>query len=125
MKEPYWLPRLLVDAIHAEMIREHGGSYGIRDGGLIDSALARPRNKWGYGVTDLAELGASYAFGLVKNHGYGDGNKRVGFMAAYTFLDMHGLELKASEADVVETIEALAKGTLNEEDLAAWVRRNV
>src|SRR5690349_17036039 len=106
------------------MIREHGGAYGVRDGGLVDSALARPRNKWGYGVTELVELGAAYAFGLVKNHGYVDGNKRVGFIATYVFLDMHGMEIVAPEIDVVTTFETLAAGAATEEGLTDWLRRN-
>ena len=88
------------------------------------SSASSPKLKGSWEASS-SHLGASYAFGLVKNHGYVDGNKRVGFLAAYTFLDMHGLELKATEADVVETIEALAKGTLSEEDITEWVRRNV
>jgi len=124
MNEPYWLTRLVVDALHVQMIAEHGGAYGVRDGSLIDSALARPRNKWAYGATEFAELGAAYAFGLVKNHGYMDGNRRVGFISTYVFLDMHGIEIVAPEIDVVTTFEDLAAGRLKEEDIAEWLRRN-
>ena len=77
MPEPIWLSRVLVDSMHAELIREHGGSYEIRDENLIESALARPRHKWRYGETDMATLAAAYGFGFAKNHGYVDGNKRI------------------------------------------------
>src|SRR5690606_25592941 len=99
LREPRWLPRLLVDTIHEELIREHGGSYGIRDAGSIDSALSRARNRWAYEPTvDLPVLAAAYGYGLARNHGYVDGNKRVAFMALYVFLSLNGLELEVPEA---------------------------
>src|ERR1044071_8527950 len=100
MTEPRWLSRAVVDAIHSELLAEHGGSRGIGNGGddLIESALARPRNRLAYEPgSDLADLAAAYLFGLVRNHGYVDGNKRVGFAVAATFLLLNGLTMTASE----------------------------
>ena len=125
MREPRWLTRLMVDVMHSELLLEHGGSPGIRDGGedLIESALARPRNRFAYEPTsDLAALAAAYLFGLTKNHGYVDGNKRIGFAAAATFLLLNGLRLTASEADAYETVVSLAEGHLSEEEIAGWIR---
>ena len=124
MEEPAWLSRKIVDTLHHEMVEEHGGAHGVRDDGLVESAIARPRNRWGYaqGEVDLPGLAAAYAYGLTKNHGYVDGNKRVGFMAAYVFLDVNGLEIDAPEPEVVELIEGVAKGEVSEEELAGWLR---
>ena len=125
MREPRWLTRLMIDTIHSELLREHGGSPGIRDGGenLIESALARPRNRLAYeSASDLADLAAAYLFGLVKNHGYMDGNKRVGFAAAATFLLLNGIRLMASEADAYDTVIGLTEGRLSEEEVAQWIR---
>lgn len=125
LREPRWLPRLLVDTIHEELIREHGGSYGIRDAGSIDSALSRARNRWAYEPTvDLPVLAAAYGYGLARNHGYVDGNKRVAFMALYVFLSLNGLELEVPEAAAVSTMTNVAAGALSEEELAVWVRNN-
>lgn len=125
LREPRWLPRLLVDTIHEELIREHGGSYGIRDAGSIDSALSRARNRWAYEPTvDLPVLAAAYGYGLARNHGYVDGNKRVAFMALYVFLSLNGLELEVPEAAAVSTMTNVAAGALSEEELAVWVRND-
>lgn len=125
-KEPRWISRIAVEAIQAAQIREHGGSSGIRDGGLIESALARPRQKWNYDDSvDLATLAAAYAFGLAKNHGFVDGNKRVAFMAAYSFLGLNGFDLDAAEPDVVRTMEGVAAGRLSEAKLAEWFRAHL
>lgn len=126
MAEPRWLPRTVLDAVHRGMIEEHGGSYGVRDEGLIESALARPRNRWGYdpGV-EPAELAAAYGFGLAKNHGFVDGNKRAAFMAMYVFLGMNGLELDAPEPEVVRVMEGVAGGAVSEDELAGWIRAHV
>lgn len=122
-KEPRWITRTALAAIHAAQIREHGGSAGVRDEGLIESALARPRQKWNYDVgADLATLAAAYVFGLAKNHGFIDGNKRAAFMAAYSFLGINGYDLDAAEPDVVTTIERVAAGRLSEAKLAEWFR---
>jgi death-on-curing protein len=123
--EPQWLSRIVVDAIHNDQLREHGGLAGIRDENVLESALARPRQKWHYSEsTDLATLAAAYGFGLVKNHPYRDGNKRIGFLAMITFLGMNGRDLRASDAEVVTEIVALADGSVSEEELAAWIRRH-
>lgn len=121
-REPVWLTRKAVGAMHAELIREHGGSYGVRDEGLIDSALARPQHRWAYGETDLAGLAAAYGFGLAKNHGFVDGNRRVALMAVYTFLYTHGLNLDAPEPEAHAVFNDLAAGALAEDELAAWLR---
>ena len=125
MREPRWLTRLVIDTMHSELLREHGGAPGVRDGGeaLIDSALARPRNRFAYeSAADLADLAAAYLFGLAKNHGYIDGNKRIGFAAAATFLLLNGLRLTASEADAYDTVLGLIEGRLSEKDVARWMR---
>lgn len=123
--EPTWLSRLVVDAIHTDQIREHGGLPGIRDENVLESALARPQQKWYYADrTDLPMLAAAYAFGLVKNHPYRDGNKRIGFLAMVTFLGMNGLTFSATDAEVVAEILALAEGTLSEDAIADWVRQH-
>jgi len=122
MREPLWLSRQAVDHIHAQLIREHGGSHGVRDEGLIESALARPRTRFAYGEPDLAEMAAAYAFGLVRNHGYLDGNKRVAFAAMATFLHANGLRLTASEEEAYVVMIDLATGDLAEDDLARWLR---
>lgn len=123
--EPIWLTRGTVGAMHAELIREHGGSYGVRDEGLIESALARPQNQWAYGETDLAGLGAAYGFGLAKNHGFIDGNKRVALMAAYAFMYANGLNLEVAEPEAHAVFDDLAAGRLGEEELAVWLRSHV
>lgn len=123
MDEPFWLDRLLVDIIHEELIQVFGGSSAVRDDGLIDSALARPRNHFLYDPTaDLPSLAAAYGFGLNKNHGYVDGNKRVAAAALGTFLLLNGLELAAPESELVEAMLAVGRGDWLEEDLAAWIR---
>lgn len=122
-KEPTWLSRVVVDAIHTDQIREHGGLRGIRDDNALEAALARPRQRWHYGSrVDAADLAASYAFGFVKNHPYRDGNKRIGFLAMVTFLGVNGLEFSATQAEVVTAIVALADGRLSEDALADWIR---
>lgn len=126
MDEPIWLSLHAIQHMHAELIRENGGSYGVRDGGLIESALARPRQKWSYEEeVDLADLAAAYAFGLAKNHGFVDGNKRIAFMAAYTFLDANGLRLVAPEPEAYAVVIDLATGELSEADLVRWLRASV
>ena len=125
-KEPKWLSRLVVDAVHTDQIREHGGLPGVRDENALESALARPQQRWQYdsGV-DAAAAAAAYAFGLVKNHPYRDGNKRVGFLAMVTFLGINGLDFDAPEPEVVTKILMLADGSLSEEQLTEWVRSHI
>ena len=117
---------MVVDAVHIDQIREHGGLPGIRDENALESALARPRQKWAYAnERDLATLAAAYGFGLVSNHPYHDGNKRLGFLAIATFLGINGHELDVTDADVVAHMVGLAAGTVGEDDLAAWIRAHV
>ena len=125
MEDPVWLTRPILDTIHSELLAEHGGAPGVRAGGadLIESALARPRHKSAYGSgADLAELAAAYLFGLTKNHGYIDGNKRVGFAAAATFLVLNGARLTASEPEAYDVVIAIVEGRHTEEQVATWIR---
>ncbi len=116
----------MVDAIHTDQIREHGGMPAVRDENVLESALARPLQKRHYaGTTDLPALAAAYAFGLVRNHPYCDGNKRIGFLAMVTFLELNGHKFEAGDADVVAEILALADGRVTEEELAGWIRQHV
>jgi death on curing protein len=123
---PKWSTRRILDVVHDAQIRDHGGTPGVRDDGLLESALARPRQKWAYGeAPDLATFAAAYAFGLAKNHGYVDGNKRVAFMAAYVFLGLNECDLEADEPDVVSAMERVADGRLGEAALADWFRAGI
>lgn len=125
-RKPNWLRRVVIDAIHADQVREHGGLPGVRDENVLESALARPEQKYTYDAAiDLASLAAAYAFGLARNHPYRDGNKRIAFLALVTFLGVNGKEFDASEEDVVATILALADGRLTEVQLARWVRAHI
>lgn len=126
LREPQWLSRIVVDAIHNDQLREHGGLPGVRDENVLESALARPQQKWHYGaVTDVPMLAAAYAFGLVKNHPYRDGNKRIGFLAIVTFLGINGRQFEANDAEVVTEFIALAEGSVPEDELADWIRGHV
>lgn len=123
--EPIWLDRLVVDVIHHELLSEHGGLTGVRAGGddLIEAALARPKHRFAYEPNaDLTDLAAAYAFGLSRNHGWLDGNKRVGFAAAATFLLLNGLRLQAPEAEAYRTMMDLVQGLLSEAEFASWLR---
>lgn len=125
-RAPTWLTRRMLDVLHDAQFREHGGAPGVREEGVLESALARPQQKWAYAESpDLATLAAAYVFGLVKNHGYVDGNKRVAFMAAYVFLGLNGKDLDADEPDVVTTIKRLAAGRLSEVAVADWFRAHI
>lgn len=112
-------------AIHQRQIAEHGGSSGVRDDGLLLSALARPQNLLAYGEqkADLAALAAAYAFGIVRNHPFVDGNKRTALVAARTFLLLNGLDLEASQEEKYLTFLQLAEGSISEEELAEWIRQ--
>jgi death on curing protein len=122
-KEPRWLSRVVVDTVHTDQLREHGGLAGIRDENVLESALARPQQKWHYADgADLATLAAAYGFGLVKNHPYRDGNKRIGLLAIATFLGINGYELHATDDGVVAEILALADGRVSEAQLTDWIR---
>jgi death-on-curing protein len=106
------------------LLSEHGGESGVRDDGLLESALSRPPNLFSYEKPSLFELAASYAFGIVKNHPFVDGNKRTGFVAAATFLDSNRVELTANEAEAVIKTLGLAAGEVTESDYAAWLKSN-
>lgn len=122
MTEPEWIGVAVALAIHEEQIAEHGGGEGVRDSGLLESALARPRNAWGYGVTDLCALAASLGHGIARNHPFVDGNKRTAFVAAETFLILNGVELVAGDAACVVAMLDLAAGEMSEDDFAGWLR---
>ena len=114
------LPEAL--AIHARQLDEHGGAAGLRDLVLLESALARPRQRQAYGDADIYELAAAYAAALIGNHPFVDGNKRTGFVVAILFLELNGATLAASEADATQAVFALAAGDLSEDAFAAWLR---
>jgi death-on-curing protein len=127
MKEPVWIRDDVVAAIHLRQVAEHGGAEGIRDQGLLSSALARPRNLFAYqeGHPDLASLAAAYAFGIARNHPFLDGNKRTSFVVCRTFLLLSGKDVSASREEKYLTFMALARGDLSEDDLAAWIREHL
>lgn len=125
-KEPTWLDRMVVDAVQLDQIREHGGLPGIRDESALESALARPVNHWQYEPsTDAVELAATYGWGLTTSHPYRDGNKRIGFLAMAIFLALNGLELEASDEEVVQLMLSVADHGMSETELATWVRSHV
>ena len=119
-----WLDARVLRAVHDEQLAEHGGAVGVRDGGLFESALARPENLAAYGQPDVASLAAAYGFGLARNHPFIDGNKRTAFVAVELFLECNGYSLGADDADCVLTMLAVAAGTLNETQFAAWIRQH-
>lgn len=124
MTEPFRLTSDVVADIHSEQLALFGGPDGIRDRGLLESALARPINRFAYGETDMAALAAAYAFGIAKNHPFIDGNKRVSLLALIIFLRLNGIEFAPSEADAAAIILALAAGEVEEEGLTRWIRDN-
>lgn len=117
-----WVPKSVVLAIHDRQIAQHGGLDGVRDMGAIESALARPENLQAYGSPDAADLAAAYLFGLAKNHGFADGNKRIAWITARLFLMDNGLKLAFDQRDAVTTVEAVAGGAVSENELAEWFR---
>lgn len=129
MKEPTWVDKEGLLLLHGVSLARFGGAEGIRDEGLLDSALARPVNRYQYadadaGACDLADLAAAYAFGLAKNHAFIDGNKRVALLACGVFLMANGKKLDAPPADMISAMLALADGSIGEVEFAAWIRRN-
>ena len=120
-----WVALEVVYALHDRQIAEHGGGRGIRDQGAIESALARPQNLAVYGEPDAAALAAAYAFGIARNHGFVDGNKRTAWVVARLFLADNGCLLSYDRADAVRTVEGLAAGRIDEEALAAWFRERI
>lgn len=124
MNEPFWLNREVALAIQGQLLARFGGLSGLRDDGLLESALNRPLQLFHYGTPSHFDLAASYAHGIVKNHPFLDGNKRAGFMAAYTFLGINGWQLEAPEEEAVLQTLALAAGELDADGYAAWLARS-
>ena len=124
MKKPDWVTLPIVLAIHDEQLAVHGGSSGLRDIALLESALNRPLNKWSYESAELPELAAAYAYGIARNHPFVDGNKRTALLAMYTFLGVNGVDFIVAEADAAAMILSLAAGQVSEESLARWIRDN-
>ena len=126
-QEPVWLPIDAVIDLHAEQIAEHGGTSGLRDRGLLESALARPRQLFAYGNPgpDIAELAAAYGFGIARNHPFVDGNKRIGLVCIGAFAELNGMYFDATEHDAYDMMVQLAAGALIEADLARWIRQNL
>jgi death on curing protein len=121
---PKWLTYDQVIAIHSRQLRRFGGAAGLRDDGLLRSAIERPINKWHYEQAELPELAAAYAFGLAKNHAFVDGNKRMAFMSMMTFLWKNGVRFAPDQAQATNIIMSLAAGEVSEESLARWIRDN-
>ncbi len=125
MTEPRWLAKRALLLLHGESLAEHGGAPGIRDEGLLDSALGRPVNQYAYGgVSDVVQLAAAYAFGIARNHPFLDGNKRAALTAAGVFLRLNGKRLQADKIDAYRATLALAAGEISEDEFAAWLRAN-
>jgi len=125
-RAPKWIDKRAVLLLHEESLAMFGGARGVRDEGLLDSALARPVNKYHYdGVEDLAELAAAYGFGVAKNHAFVDGNKRAAFLSIGLFLAINGARLQADRIDAIRTILALAAGEIDEAGLAKWIGANL
>jgi death-on-curing protein len=122
--EPFWLTRQIIVAIHGEQLAIYGGATGLRDEGMLESALDRPKNKWAYERTELAELAAVYTYGIARNHQFVDGNKRTSLLALYTFLGVNGVDFEVPEADAAAVILSLAAGEVSEEGLTRWIRDN-
>ncbi len=125
MKEPIWILDKIVESVHSMLLAEHGGGSGIRDKLLLDSALARPRQKFSYdsGIS-IFDLAAAYSFGVAKNHPFVDGNKRTAFTIGTLFLEINGFKLNATEVDATITIEHLASDVLKENELSLWFKEH-
>ncbi|MFZ5630480.1 MAG: type II toxin-antitoxin system death-on-curing family toxin [Spirochaetota bacterium] len=124
-REPKWLSKELVIAMHRELIRQYGGLYAIRDATLLESALAKPQQKFAYEESaTLFDLAASLGYGLTKNHPFGDGNKRIAFAAMGVFMMISGHEINATEVDAVIIMLGVADGSIGEKQLAEWLRKN-
>lgn len=123
-QEPLWISYEQAVAIHSRQLRRFGGAPGLRDDGMLRSALDRPVNKWRYEQAPLDELAAAYAFGLAKNHAFVDGNKRIAFMAMMVFLHKNGTAFSPDPAEATAIILSLAAGEVSEESLARWIRDN-
>ena len=123
--EPVWIDATIALAIHDRQLAEHGGPSGVRDGGALESALARPRNRWEYGEDDRCALAAAYAFGVARNHPFTDGNKRTAWVLARLFLRLNSVTIAFDPEDAIRTVLALAAGELGEEELADWFRARI
>ena len=124
-KAPLWIEERDALAIHDRLLALHGGATGMRDRDLLESALARPRQHNAYvKASDVVEMAALYTAGIVRNHPFVDGNKRTGFVIGVLFLELHGFDFRASEADATQAVMALASGTLDEAAFTAWLREN-
>ena len=123
--EPVWLDSKIAHAIHDRQLAEHGGGARLRDGGALETALARPVNRWSYGEEELVQLAAAYAFGLARNHPFADGNKRTAWIMARLFLLANGVEIEFEKAEAIATVLALDAGELSEDELADWFRQRV
>jgi death-on-curing protein len=124
MNEPEWVLKETVIGLHEMSLNDHGGSSGMRDEGMLDSALGKPLNQFAYGNPNLFELAASYAYGIIKNHPFIDGNKRTGFVVAMLMIELNGYRFAADEADAVIRTLALAAGAMTEQAYAAWLQEN-
>jgi death on curing protein len=124
MSEPRWLDLNIILDVHAEQLALFGGADGIRDLGILESALARPVNKFAYGETDLATLAAAYAFGLARNHAFVDGNKRASFASIIVFLGLNGIDFDVPSEQATAIIISLAAGEVSEESLSRWIKDN-
>jgi death-on-curing protein len=123
--EPEWIEKAALMELHDLVVAETGGAQGVRDEGLLDSALARPLNQHAYeGLVDPVDLAAAYAVAVAKNHPFADGNKRAGLMALGVFLALNGLQLTATDEDAIKTIYAVAASEMDADALADWVRKN-
>ncbi|MEA2860523.1 MAG: death on curing protein [Methylobacteriaceae bacterium] len=126
MDEPEWVLKSVVLALHDEQLAEHGGRVGVRDEGLLESALARPQNVFAFGgQTDLPALAAAYAVGIAKNHAFIDGNKRVSNVVTFMFLALNGRNLQADAAEQLRVWLAIADGSMSEEQVADWIRNRI
>lgn len=123
--EPVWIETELALAIHDRQLAEHGGPMGLRDAAGLESALARARNQWSYGETDLCQLAAAYAYGLARNHPFTDGNKRTAWVLARLFLALNDVRIVFAPEDAIRAMLALADGTLDETELADWFRERL
>ncbi|MFK0383297.1 type II toxin-antitoxin system death-on-curing family toxin [Agrobacterium sp. NPDC090273] len=122
MTKVKWLSRAAIEIMHREQISEHGGLPGLKDANALEAALARPLHKAAYGESDIVKLGAGYLYGLARNHPFSDGNKRIAFLAAYTFLFINGYEIVAEQADIVAFVLDIAAGKIDEEGATRFLR---
>lgn len=120
-----WIDHALIHAVHDEQLAEHGGGTGVRDANLLDSALARPEQLASYGTPDAADLAASYAYGISRNHPFVDGNKRTAFVAMELSLALNGFDLVATDLECVTTMLSVAAGDIDEATFAAWIRAHI